>query len=969
MFKEAIFYFILFISLGILPLYSQNGTIVGKVTDAETGEHLPRTTIMLEGTKLGTYSDVKGEYKIKNIPPGKYKLIARYVSYTTKEIKDVVVEADKTLTINIILSKQVQQGKEITVIGVRETDNEMAMLSQRKSATQVSDGISMEEIKRLPDSDAGQSLKRLSGVSLVNDKFVFVRGISERYSNTTLNGAILTSTEPDKKAFSFDMLPSDFLEQASIKKSFTPDLPGNFAGGLVELNTVDYPKKRKFGISLGSSFNNEITMQSGKFKTANGSTTFFLGRDASYFAAPSSIPSSPEKMRNFLFSDIKTTDQQLREAYINKWIEMGRSFKSENWKLKSFTPLPGMGISANYTDILQIAGNDFGLISSINYGNSYSFNEFYRGVYYSDGKQLQHTGNGFNSIFSTSIGAMLNLSYKIGTNNSISLKNTFNNLSDYEIIQIQGVKEFTQIIQTSMEYLQKTMFSSQFVGEHYFDFLNSQLNWRIGYSLSLRDQPDLRRIRYSRNDTTLPYRMDIYNLPQGNSSQAGRFFSYLTEDGFSGALDYKIKFDDISFKIGGLVENRKRDFEVRSFTIVEARTIVRNYYDPNLGYDVRNYLDKSIEDLYYIKDASELNPDKVFAPGNFNIHGLGISEDTKNTDSYKATESLYAGYAMFELPTYLFGNRLRIIGGTRYEISQQKLSSFYPIVDQSGNSHDSVYADKNYFDLLPSINLIYELTKTTNLRMSASQTLARPSLREYAPFTFYDFMYFTNVKGNPSLERSLIQNYDIRYEWFMNPGEVVSISGFYKVFKNAIEETILPASAEVEKTFTNSKSNAYNYGFEFELRKNFGFILPNSFLENIGLNLNYAFINSEITIEQPTKTYTRPMWGQSPYTLNIGLFYNNPDIGTSVNIAYNTSGKRIIQVADVAAYAFDNPHIYEMPRNLVDLSITQRIIEKMYLKIVAKNLLNEKLIWEQNGTKVATNYYGINFSLGLDYSF
>lgn len=969
MLNKSILYLIFIVILGITPIYSQTGTITGKVTDAETGEQLPRATIMLEGTKLGTYSDVKGEYKIKNIPPGKYKLIARYVSYTTKEIKDVAVEADKTITINIILSKQVQQGKEITVIGVRETDNEMAMLSQRKSAAQVSDGISMEEIKRLPDSDAGQSLKRLSGVSLVNDKFVFVRGISERYSNTTLNGSVLTSTEPDKKAFSFDMLPSDFLEQASIKKSFTPDLPGNFAGGLVELNTVDYPKKRKFGINLGSSFNNEITMQSGKFKTANGSSTFFLGRDAKYFAAPSSIPSSPEQMRNFLFNDIKTNDPQLREALINKWIEMGRGFNHENWKLKSFTPLPGISLSANYTDILQIAGNDFGLISSFNYGNSYSFNEFYRGVYYSDGKQLQHTGNGFNSIFSTSIGAMLNLSYKIGTNNSISLKNTFNNSSDYEIIQIQGVKEFTQLIQTSMEYLQKTMFSSQLVGEHYFDFLNSQLNWRFGYSISLRDQPDLRRIRYSRNDTTLPYRLDIYNLPQGNSSQAGRFFSYLTEDGFSGALDYKFKFDDISFKIGGLVEKRARDFEVRSFTIVEARSIVRNYYDPELGYEVRNYLDKKISDLYYINDASELNPDKVFAPENFYIHGLGLSEDTKNNDSYKAFDNLYAGYAMFELPTFLFGNRLRAIAGTRYEISQQKLTSFYPFQDQNGNKYDTVYADKNYFDLLPSINLIYEITKTTNIRISASQTLARPSLREYAPFTFYDFMYFTNVKGNSSLERSLIQNYDIRYEWFMNPGEVISVSGFYKIFKNAIEETILAASSEVEKTFTNSKENALNYGFEFEFRKNLGFIFPGTFLDYLNLNINYAYINSEITVEQSTKTYTRPMWGQSPYTLNIGLFYNNSDAGTSINIAYNTAGKRIIQVADVSAYAFEDPHVYEMPRNLVDMSIAQRIFEKMNVKLSVKNLLNEKLIWEQNRTKVATNYYGINFSLGLDYTF
>ncbi len=969
MFRKVIFLFLAILITNI-SVFAQTGTIVGTVTDSESGDKLPRATIMLEGTKLGTYSDVKGEFKIKNIPQGTYKLVVRYVSYTSKEITNVVVIAGETVDLNIALKSQVQKGKEVVVTATRENDNEMAMLSQRKASTSVSDGMSMQEMKRLPDADAGQSLKRLSGVSLVNDKFIFVRGISERYSNTTLNGSILTSTEPDKKSFSFDMLPSEFLEQASIKKSFTPDLPGNFAGGLVELNTIDYPKSRKIGLNIGSGANAAFTMQDGKFMTTTGSSTDFLGYDKSYFAAPSEIPSSPTDMRDLLFVQMKSSDDKIKDAAVEKWVGIGQDFNSENWAIKNITPMPSLSLGINYSDILEIAGNDFGIISSINYGNGYSMDEMYRAVYYSDGTTFQHKGTGVNTTFATSVGGLLNLSYKIGTNTSISFKNTYNNASDFSVIQIDGLKEFTQIIQTSLEYLQKNMYSTQLVGEHYFEFLNSQLNWRGGYSISQRNQPDLRRLRYSRNDSAQPYRLDIYSLPQGSSSQAGRFFSNLVEDGFSGALDYKIKLGNLSLKFGGLAEVKSRNFEVRSYTIVEAPTVVRTYYDPNAGYNVKNYLDKSIQDLYYINDASELNASEVFAPENFNIHGFGISEDTKDIDSYKASEDLFAGYAMFELPVNLFERRLRIIGGARYEVSNQKLFSFYPILNETTQvSKDSVYTDNDYLDLLPSLNLVYELTKTTNLRMSASQTLARPSLREYAPFTFYDFMYLTNVKGNPSLTRSLIQNYDIRYEWFMNPGEVISISGFYKIFKNAIEETILPTSGEIQKSFTNSKENAYNYGVEFELRKNLGFIMPSTFLEYIGFNVNYAWINSEITVKQINETETRPMWGQSPYTFNVGLFFNQPDWGTSFNVAYNVSGKRIIQVADITAYSFDNPHIYEMARNMVDISVSQKIYGNFGAKFTVRNLLNEQLIWEQNGTEVATNLYGTTYNLGFDLSF
>jgi TonB-dependent receptor len=516
--------------------------------------------------------------------------------------------------------------------------------------------------------------------------------------------------------------------------------------------------------------------------------------------------------------------------------------------------------------------------------------------------------------------------------------------------------------------LQKTIFSSQLTGEHLIDFQNSQLNWRLGYSYSNREQPDLRRVRYSTNDTTQPYRLDLYSLPQGNSSQAGRFYSSLNENAYSGGFDYKIPFGNLNLKIGTLIEDKNRDFKVRSFTIVESKNIIRSYYDESAGYYVKNYTDPKITDLYYINDINEMNPSIIFNPNNFYLHGLGLSEDTKNTDSYKANESVYAGYFMVDFPVNLFERKLKVIAGARYEVSQQVLNNYFPFYnDETKSYYDSTFVNKQFNDILPSLNLVYELNNKMNLRVSATQTLARPSLREYAPFTFYDFLFQSNVKGNPNLKRALIQNYDIRYEWFTNPGEVFSISGFYKIFDNAIEETILPTSSEYDRTFTNAQGKAFNYGIEFETRKNLGFIAD--FLNYFSVNANLAIIKSEITVQQVAKKDTRPMWGQSPYTLNVGLYYFNPDLGTSLNLSYNTYGKRIIQVADVAAYSFDNPHIYEMPRNLLDVSLSQKLFDFVNIKLSIKNLLNDELVWEQNGKQVATNIYGTNYNLSFDFKF
>jgi len=967
-YKGIFLKFIISIIINVLFVYisladSNPGLITGKIIDGSTGEPLRGASVYVVGTKWGARADIKGEFKIKVLTEGNYTIKVSYIGYDAKELPEVDAIEGKTYDLSsIILNPQSNLTEEITVQGERIMSGEGAVLAQRKNAEQVSDGISAEEIKKTPDSDAGQSLRRVPGVTLVSGKYVFVRGVSERYSNTLLNGTSLATSEPDKKAFAFDIFPSEFLEYASIAKSFTPNLPGNFAGGLVQLNTIDFPQGFSLKLSVSQAYNDNITLKGKSFISFKSDNTDLFGLNKSNLSLPSKLPSSPSDMSKLLYSEVKSQNLNTRYESQQQWEQLGNAFNNQVWKRDTImAPLNGT-YKLTFTDIFDLGGNDFGIIASGMLSGDYTNNIMSRGVLLSDGEYKSYV-KGTQSTYSKGLGGILNFAYKIGTDNSISWKNIYNNTIDNELINIVGKKEYTYLKQISYDNVQKTLLSSQIAGEHLLPVLqNSTLRWNLGYSNSIRNEPDYRRLRYSRNDTTEPYRIDISDNPQGNGTMAGRFYSYLNEDALSGGINVLLKFPGLKVEFGGLYEQKQREFLVRSFTIVKSESIVKSYYDTTYEQDIENWTDDYIYELL----NKETSPELLFENQNFNLHGFGISEDSHERDSYKANEGVLAAYSMADFNFNLFNKKLRFIGGVRVENSNQNLQSYYPILNESDSTYrNEEFVNQNIIDFLPSLNFIYELDKTMNLRLSASQTLTRPSLREYAPFTFYDFKTQVNVKGNPKLQRAIVQNYDIRWEMFPNPGEVLSIGGFYKIFDNAIEETILRSSSEIFMSFDNAKGKAYNYGVELEARFNFGFI--SDLLNNFSLNSNLALIKSEITVTQINDIDTRSMCGQSPYSFNLSLYYYKPEWGTTINISYNTFGKRIVQVADVTSFQFLDPHVYELPRNMIDITFSQVMFDRFEMRLSAKDILSERLIWEQGGHEVLSNYYGRDFSLSLSY--
>jgi TonB-dependent receptor len=371
-------------------------------------------------------------------------------------------------------------------------------------------------------------------------------------------------------------------------------------------------------------------------------------------------------------------------------------------------------------------------------------------------------------------------------------------------------------------------------------------------------------------------------------------------------------------------------------------------------------IENDIADKLTIPDNNSYpNLGVFFADSNYSVEKgrLSYSEDSKLSDQYDAQEHLVAGYAMIDLPFSMFGLESRVVTGARIEKNIQRLNSF----DVTDNR---VFVDQNLVDILPAFNLIVRPNKDMNVRASASQTLARPSLREFAPFQFYDFQQQATVAGNPKLVRSLIQNFDLRLEYFTGPGEVLSISGFYKRFENAIEETLFPQQSELVRSFANAAGPADNVGVEFEIRKNLGTMAD--WLMPFTVSLNTSIVDSRIVVEQAGVKDTRSMWGQSPFSINGSIYYTNVETGTNVSVAYNTYGRRIIQVNLVGVFQGD-PHVYELPRNVIDFSVQQAVGELLELKVSVRDLLNQPLTWEQNGALIQSNIRGMSMSIGLAY--
>ncbi|MGQ9799425.1 MAG: TonB-dependent receptor domain-containing protein [Ignavibacterium sp.] len=904
--------------LGLSQSFAQSkGKITGLVLDKDTGEPIIGANVLIENTNIGAATDLEGKFRIENVNPGKYNIVISYISYSKTIVKDVVVESNKDTELKVALTSEAISVDEVVVIDKIDRSYENALLNQRKKSSNISDAISSEQIKKSNDASTSDALKRIPGVTLLDNKFIFVRGTSERYSNAQLNNTSLSSTEPEKKSFAFDLLPTNLLSNTIVVKSFTPDISGDFAGGTVQINTIDFPDKLKINLSYSTSYNSNTTFK--EFSTYSGGASFW-GFDNGQRSLPSSFPA------NLGTAGLTRTEiNELAKSLNNVWMPESKKAPLNN------------NFSLSVGDGTTLLGQNFGFVAAISFRNSFKNSEIKRNEYEASGEpRFEFAGN--QSTYSTLLGGMFNISYKLSDLHKFSFKNTYSHSSDDEVSELYGA-QYTDAgkdqIQTALRFTERDVFSSQLNAEHIIPELkNLRIEWKGYYSESTRNEPDYRRIIYGRDIGTNDQYAAILGF-QPNLKNGGRFYSNLFDKTRGASVDLSLPTTYAKYKFGALYEEKKRDFTSRLISVI-INASGNGFTDFNLLY---------------------LPLNKIFAPENFRHNGFSIEEYQNGSNNYFAKQNVFSIYGMIDIPFYLFNEEFNFIGGARLENSLQQINSF----DLSGRIPLSNQLKK--VDVLPSLNLIYRVSQITNIRLAYSQTVNRPELRELASFAYFDFATQTSVRGNPDLQRALIRNYDLRFEIFPGVGELLSASLFYKRISNAIEKVVVTGSAlGSERTFANS-DKAEIYGFELEGRFTLGFL--GSYFNNFSLNGNYSWIKSLVNVKGTETTIPReerPLQGQSPYVINFGLYFTEPSLGTSVGILFNRIGERIVEVA--TAYEED---VTEQPRDVIDLVLSQPFMDNFEIKLGIKDLLAQEQIFTQGTKRSRINSFNTGISLGLSY--
>ncbi len=912
---------------GASSLGAQNsGTVLGFVYDASTGNPIPQVRVEMSGeVTIDAVTTIDGSFMLNGVPVGTYT-----VSYVSEHHQAVNVDGLEVLAGEIADASTVMSSKgETTVVDVvanvaSSVATQEAMLVERKLAATVSDTISAEEIRGGTSSDASEAIEKVTGVTTMND-FVFVRGLDPRYSATTLNNALLASTEPERRVVPLDLFPASLIDSIKVQKTYAPDLPGEFSAGLVQVETTEFPTRPTLSVSYSIGFNSQT--QGRTFLDYPGGSRDFWGIDDGTRALPEAIPVD-QRVDRFTFGR-------------DELQEIGRSFPT-NWeRVPRDLSRPSMSWNV-------VAGNTFGklgVVGALTFSNSLlSIFDQERNFYFPNPEAaLGNPDAGppvpasqFNyddSTESVRLGGVLNVSYQFTPANKLSLRNFFSRDSDDSARYYEGFYEDfdTDIRNQRLRYIERTVQNSQLTGEHLFSGLNNSVfSWSMSYSKATRDEPDLReslQIYQPRTDSFLFF---------DDSQSAFRMFNDLGESILNPSVDMLVPFFKGSFsgavKFGANYSSRGRDFRSRRFkyTLRSSRRL-----------DLR------------------LPPNELFADENIHPRALEVSETTRVTDAYRATRDVFGYYGMVELN---LAAQWRVIAGLRIEDLDQDVTTFNQFLPATGREP----APFNTVNYLPSLNVIYAMTPKQNLRGGFSRTVSRPDFRELARFGFLDLVGGLQTIGNPELNQTNIANYDFRWEYFPGSNQILAASFFYKNFESPIERTIISAVALL-RTFSNARA-AKNYGFEFEFRRGLGFVSKQ--LRDFAVSSNFTLVDSNIDLENVgdrvvLTTLNRAMQGQSRYVTNLIAEWARPKLRSTARYYFNYFSSRITDVG-----AFGLPDVVQDGRGTMDF-VYEFMIKpegRWKLRVAAENINNARWFLTQGGETFLGYREGRTLTVGTSFS-
>jgi len=917
-----------------------NGSLRGTIIDSSNGEPVMAVNVIIEGTSIGTTTDFDGVYSLK-APQGVYSITVSSIGYKTTTIKDVTITNEKVEILNISLQQSSAQLDEVVIQASKSNRTAEALLTMQKKSVKLLDGISSESISKNGDSDVASALKRVTGLSVEDGKFIYVRGLSDRYTKTTLNGITIPGLDPDKNTVQMDLFPTNLIDNLVVYKTFSPDLPGDFTGGLVDITTKDFPSKKTFITSLGYGTTSNMNFNSNFVLSEKGNLDWLgFGNNTRKLSFNT----------NTVIPDESLNDPELTN--------LTNSFSKELGVKKGANSFLNQNYSISFGNQYQKEKSTLGVNFALNYNNSYKYyDDIVQGIYFKDTnsnenkldkREVTKGSLGENNVlWSGLIGGALKFD---NSKYSASLFHSQNgSLQAADYISQNFDETNTTLYKDAIQYSQKSISNFILKGKHVFNDDKFNVDWRLSPTYSKILEPDVRSTRLSYDEDT-----NTFQLKLGDGAGINRYYRSLNEVNMVSKIDftYKFKFlkdENSKLKFGFSNIYKNRDYQITDYKFNKTADFNDFNEDPNTILNNANIWNTTSQSGIYVQGFEDLN------------------------NQYNSKSNNIAGYVMNELAIF---EKLKSVYGVRIENATIDYDGYYQGFVFKKQVHNELVA-------LPSLNLIYALADNTNLRMSYSKTVARPSFKEKSNAHIFDPISQNLFIGNLDLKETNIDNVDIRWENFFKQGEMISISGFYKSFKNPIE--IVPFALSPNNIQPKNAGSAKVYGGEFEIKKllsrkdaklnvsaatNFTYLISKVNTKNVIVNTNNKTeydLRTENARDGETINQFRTMQGQSPFIVNASLNLYNDDF--DFNLSYNVQGKKLAIVGSGIV-----PDVFEDPFHGLNIKTSYKFGDdsKYKLSFSAKNLLNDNFKQYYSSYNSAQEIYSSyskqrSFSLSFSY--
>ena len=909
---------------------AEPGTLSGRITSSEDGRGIAGVRVFVSGVADEQVTAEDGSYSFE-LPPGEYSLSVLAARFNTRTLENIPISSEQTTRQDLKLTPA---GSELPVYVVVEPFVEgslASVLDERRQSSSVSDILSAEQFAKTGDSNAASALKRVPGLSLVGGKFVFVRGLGERYSSTLINGMPVPSPDPTRKVIPLDIFPTSVIKSISVQKTLSANMPGEFGGGTVNLRTNGIPDEGFFNIGFAATYDTRTTFKDAL--TSQGSPTDVIGFDNGSRNLPDSfdVIADERLSRSSPFNPDGLSPQEIESLTE----DLGR-----DWELDTFTAPPSFDFNIALGDRYDINSDwQWGFTGALDYGIDWdSQEEIRRQFTVSQGDELQALFDNVLNVTEEVVETSTFLSSEIGRiDGSHSINYTVllvrQSLFDNRISEGFSARDGINLRRGRIRYNENEAFINQLIGHHEIGLLQGlNFDWGLSHNSSAFEEPNRRAFRF---DEIEPGQFFFSRFADSNLIR----FTDLDEKAKSAQANLRLDMElaswlDLGFYAGTSFLDRNRESNLRRFQIAPR------------GPDSRD------------PEVLALPLNQIFSPEFIGNNGFLLREGTLSTDFYVADQELF---------TYHFGTDwniadvVRLDTGLRVEDNTQIVRTFEPFVANPSETIASIAQT----DYLPALSATWFVSEQHQLKLAYSESVNRPQFREFAEAPFNDVTIDADVIGNPDLVQAELENFDLRWDWFFSDAEFISLSGFYKTIENPIELVRIPTDSSNLASLLNALDGEL-LGAELEYRVNLERLWQP--LSNFYLTGNFSLIDSEVTLDPDSASsaqtdQTRNLQGQSDSIINVTLGYEDLDSGLDATLSFNQEGNRI-----TAAGILGIPNTIETPPALLDFVIRKQW-DHLRLTLDASNLLDQATTFFAADRIERQFKAGREIKLGVDYAF